>query len=106
MEPTEKSPLLNHTPTASINRPGGTQLYLRRWYMLFVFSALALLQSMTWNTWGPIADTGKIDKFFGTTVFALTVKKCHCFIVKVCINFFFKFVLAVNHVLDLACCGN
>lgn len=59
MEPTEKSPLLNHTPTASINRPGGTQLYLRRWYMLFVFSALALLQSMTWNTWGPIADTAR-----------------------------------------------
>ncbi|KAJ8036070.1 Disrupted in renal carcinoma protein 2-like [Holothuria leucospilota] len=58
MDPSERSPLLKRT-IGTVNDPGDTltQVYFRRWYILFVFTALVVLQSMTWNTWGPIAPT-------------------------------------------------
>lgn len=34
-------------------------IYKERWYILGIFSALALLYLCNWNTWGPIQDTGK-----------------------------------------------
>lgn len=34
-------------------------VYLERWYVLAVYSLMAFLQCLAWNTWGPIEDTGK-----------------------------------------------
>ena len=31
-------------------------VYTRRWYILAVFSLLALYQCCIWNTWGPVVD--------------------------------------------------
>lgn len=33
-----------------------TAVYKRRWYILFIFSFLALFQCTVWNTWGPVVD--------------------------------------------------
>lgn len=33
-----------------------TAVYKRRWYILTVFSFLALFQCCVWNTWGPVVD--------------------------------------------------
>ena len=33
--------------------------YKRRWYILFIYSMLAFTQSLSWNTWGPIASSAK-----------------------------------------------
>ncbi|XP_060078842.1 solute carrier family 49 member 4 homolog [Ylistrum balloti] len=40
-----------------------TQVYKRRWYILFVYCLLTLTQAMLWNTWGPIAASS--HKAFG-----------------------------------------
>ncbi|XP_070536569.1 solute carrier family 49 member 4 homolog isoform X2 [Ptychodera flava] len=61
----EKSPLLgndqysvNYDTTESYQSKDRQKgVYKRRWYILVVFSFTAFMQSMTWNTWGPIADT-------------------------------------------------
>ncbi|XP_033625379.1 solute carrier family 49 member 4 homolog [Asterias rubens] len=36
------------------------KVYGRRWYILAVFASLGCLQCITWNSWGPIADTSKL----------------------------------------------
>lgn len=33
-----------------------TAVYKRRWYILTIFSFLALFQCCVWNTWGPVVD--------------------------------------------------
>ena len=33
-----------------------TRVYAKRWYILAVFSLLALYQCCIWNTWGPVVD--------------------------------------------------
>ncbi|XP_023343454.1 disrupted in renal carcinoma protein 2 homolog [Eurytemora carolleeae] len=38
-------------------RPG--VVYRRRWYMLGLFSFVAILQDTVWNTWGPVEHTAK-----------------------------------------------
>lgn len=50
------------SPVSSIGKsPGKSQLkiYKRRWYILFLFTALACLFNMMWNTWGPIEEPCK-----------------------------------------------
>lgn len=42
-----------------------TKLYKRRWYILFVFSLIAVAQGGIWNTWGPIAASS--EEAFGWT---------------------------------------
>ena len=37
-----------------------TIVYKRRWYILAVFSMLALFQCCVWNTWGPVVDVVKV----------------------------------------------
>ncbi|XP_070536564.1 solute carrier family 49 member 4-like [Ptychodera flava] len=64
-QPDEKSPLLGNgkcavnydTTESHLSKDGQQGVYKRRWYILVVFSFTAFMQSMTWNTWGPIADT-------------------------------------------------
>ncbi|VDI58584.1 MFS transporter, FLVCR family, disrupted in renal carcinoma protein 2 [Mytilus galloprovincialis] len=36
-----------------------TVLYTRRWWMLAVFSFSCFMQTLIWNTWGPIAQSAK-----------------------------------------------
>lgn len=36
-----------------------TALYKRRWYVMIVFSVLAMVQGGLWNTWGPIAESSE-----------------------------------------------
>ena len=40
--------------------PGLTQVYARRWYVLFVFSLLSAAQSFVWNTWSPVSDSATL----------------------------------------------
>ena len=44
-------------PTTVSPRPSETDLavYKRRWYILFMFCAVACMNGTVWNTWGPIA---------------------------------------------------
>ena len=35
-------------------------IYKRRWYILAIFSLLAMFQCCMWNTWGPVVDVVKI----------------------------------------------
>lgn len=39
---------------------GETAVYGRRWYILAVFSLLALFQCCVFNTWGPVIDVVSI----------------------------------------------
>jgi len=36
---------------------GTIRVYTRRWYILFLFSFLALYQCTVWNTWGPVTNS-------------------------------------------------
>ena len=42
---------------------GDTQVYGRRWYVLLVFSLLAMLQSTEWNFYSPIS--GVVERIYG-----------------------------------------
>ena len=44
-------------PDVSVLLPPTQVVYTRRWYILIVFSVLAMMQATVWNTWGPIAET-------------------------------------------------
>ena len=35
------------------------KVYKRRWYVLAVYCAVCILQSLIWNTWGPIQATAR-----------------------------------------------
>lgn len=46
---------------SSLNKPTQSiKVYKRRWYILFLFSAQAIVYNMTWNTWGPIQEPCKV----------------------------------------------
>ena len=62
----ERSSLL--TPTES-TLPVTCKIYKRRWYVLTVYTAQAVIFNMTWNTWSPIQKPCKIS--FGWTDFDL-----------------------------------
>ena len=36
------------------------QVFKRRWYILILYSLVNLMQSMIWNTWGPLALSAQI----------------------------------------------
>ena len=76
----ERKPLLNpvnlksrYLPTKEINADPSsdgtintshkvhvqTKVYWYRWYILLLYSAVAALANITWNTWGPIESTSK-----------------------------------------------
>ena len=48
-------------PGASLD--GGYKVYRARWYVLFAFSLVSLLQSMIWLTYSPVAETTK--RYYG-----------------------------------------
>ena len=36
------------------------KVYKRRWYILTIFSIVAALNNLIWNTWGPIQGTSQV----------------------------------------------
>ena len=36
------------------------KIYKRRWYILTIFSIVAALNNLIWNTWGPIQGTSQV----------------------------------------------
>ncbi|KAL4635552.1 disrupted in renal carcinoma protein 2 [Arapaima gigas] len=55
----EREPLLGGAPVAARLQPAYSRVYGRRWLVLVVFSLLAFMQSVVWNTWGPIQNSAK-----------------------------------------------
>ena len=47
---------LGETVPLLANQPH-TKVYKRRWYILLIFSLVAMLQDTIWNTWGPVDQT-------------------------------------------------
>ena len=37
--------------------PNGTVVYKRRWYIMLLFSLIALNQTSVWNTWNPLTQS-------------------------------------------------
>ncbi|XP_067112689.1 LOW QUALITY PROTEIN: solute carrier family 49 member 4 [Osmerus mordax] len=50
----EREPLLVPTHPETNTEPVFSRVYRRRWLVLTLFSLLAFMQGMVWNTWGPI----------------------------------------------------
>lgn len=50
-----------------------SRVYGRRWLVLSLFSMLAFLQGMVWNTWGPIQNSAKHAFGFSSTDIAVLV---------------------------------
>eukprot|EP00944_MAST-04C_sp_MAST-4C-sp1_P003600 g3600.t1 len=48
---------------AGASLDGGYKVYRARWYVLFAFSLVSLLQSMIWLTYSPVAETTK--RYYG-----------------------------------------
>lgn len=47
------------------------KVYKRRWYILIIFSIVASLNNLIWNTWGPIQGTAQV--VFGWDNTAITL---------------------------------
>ncbi|XP_073245617.1 solute carrier family 49 member 4 homolog [Porites lutea] len=73
MESRERSPLVgdkyHNNGSLAPTTFAQFKIYKRRWYVLFVFTAEALIYNMAWNTWAPIQEPCKIA--FGWTDFDL-----------------------------------
>jgi len=46
--------------TPLVTRQINVKVYKRRWYILLIFSLVAVLQDTIWNTWGPIDHTAVV----------------------------------------------
>ncbi|XP_062862013.1 solute carrier family 49 member 4 [Trichomycterus rosablanca] len=72
----ERAALLgpDRSQPATIQQPGLTgRVYARRWLVLTLFSVLAFLQNVVWNTWGPIQNSAKHAFGFSSTDIAILV---------------------------------
>ena len=47
---------LNNNLEARVQQQGGVYVYLKRWYILAVFSSLGMCQALIWNCFGPISN--------------------------------------------------
>ena len=47
------------------------KVYKRRWYILAVFSVVAALNNLIWNTWGPIQGTSQVVFGWDSTTITL-----------------------------------
>ncbi|GFO30325.1 disrupted in renal carcinoma protein 2-like protein [Plakobranchus ocellatus] len=45
--------------TSALLKETKTEIYSRRWYLLFLFSMTALVWNAIWSTWGPVAQSAK-----------------------------------------------
>lgn len=53
--------------------PGPGRVYGRRWLVLLLFSLLAFVQGLVWNTWGPIQNSARQAYGFSSWDIALLV---------------------------------
>ncbi|KAF5903851.1 disrupted in renal carcinoma protein 2-like [Clarias magur] len=72
---TEREPLLGPSQAEATVQPvtNSGRVYGRRWLVLTLFSMLAFLQGMVWNTWGPIQNSAKQAFGFSSTDIAILV---------------------------------
>ncbi|XP_053353168.1 solute carrier family 49 member 4 isoform X1 [Clarias gariepinus] len=72
---TEREPLLGPSQAEARVQPetNSGRVYGRRWLVLTLFSMLAFLQGMVWNTWGPIQNSAKQAFGFSSTDIAILV---------------------------------
>lgn len=47
------------------------KVYKRRWYILIIFSIVASLNNLIWNTWGPIQGTSQVVYGWDNTTITL-----------------------------------
>ncbi|KAG7331245.1 hypothetical protein KOW79_005214 [Hemibagrus wyckioides] len=71
----ERDPLLGPNQAEPRIQPviSSGRVYRRRWLVLILFSLLAFLQGMVWNTWGPIQNSAKHAFGFASTDIAILV---------------------------------
>ncbi|XP_076456101.1 solute carrier family 49 member 4 homolog isoform X2 [Babylonia areolata] len=74
----EREPLLKPEGVEAV-----TVLYARRWYLLVLFSFVALLQTMSWAAWGPISESAEAvlgweDSDITMCVFVGNLSFCVC----------------------------
>lgn len=71
----ERDPLLGPNQAEPRIQPviSSGRVYRRRWLVLILFSLLAFLQGMVWNTWGPIQNSAKHAFGFSSTDIAILV---------------------------------
>ena len=55
----ESSSSSDEDETSALLKETKTEIYRRRWYLLFLFSMTALVWNAIWSTWGPIAQSAK-----------------------------------------------
>ncbi|CAB1347064.1 unnamed protein product [Coregonus sp. 'balchen'] len=53
----EREPLIFPSNPETSIQPVYSRVYGRRWLVLTLFSLLAFMQGMVWNTWGPIQNS-------------------------------------------------
>ncbi|XP_056119140.1 solute carrier family 49 member 4 [Rhinichthys klamathensis goyatoka] len=70
----EREPLLVPSqPATNTTQPVFSRVYGRRWFVLTMFSLLAFMQGLVWNTWGPIQISAKHAFEFSSTDIAVLV---------------------------------
>jgi len=70
----EREPLLVPAqPATNSTQPVFSRVYGRRWFVLTMFSLLAFMQGLVWNTWGPIQISAKHAFEFSSTDIAVLV---------------------------------
>ncbi|XP_018601274.2 solute carrier family 49 member 4 [Scleropages formosus] len=69
----EREPLLAGVPAEARLQPAYSRVFGRRWLVLVIFSLLAFMQGMVWNTWGPIQNSAKHAYGFSDTDIAVLV---------------------------------
>ncbi|XP_064185742.1 solute carrier family 49 member 4 [Anguilla rostrata] len=69
----EREPLLVPVPPETSIQPAYSRVYGRRWLVLAMFSLLAFMQGMVWNTWGPIQNSARHAYGFENTDIAVLV---------------------------------
>lgn len=45
--------------SSSYTNTDEVKIYKTRWYILFMYCLIAILQNIMWNTWGPIQATAR-----------------------------------------------
>ncbi|XP_030642774.1 solute carrier family 49 member 4 [Chanos chanos] len=69
----EREPLLAPAQPQTNTQPVYSRVYGRRWLVLTLFSSLAFMQGIVWNTWGPIQNSAKQAFGFSSTDIAVLV---------------------------------
>ena len=67
----------SETVTNEVN-PSDVKVYKTRFYILAIYSLASAYQTIFWNTWSPIADTGEYDDVVHIFVMELAKDLLEC----------------------------